>query len=385
MSPSPTASARRGSRRAVAFVGAIVALLALTLGASAWSAQPTRTLTVTVAEGGTVRSDTGAPACSARCVTSHKAGRVILLTPKAKAPFAFARWTGACVGTVPQCLVALDDPVTVGAEFTRLPGEVRTIVGGSGTVVSDPPGLSCGSSADASLGGCDATFGQGSTVRLVPAPGPGSTFGGWGGPCAGAPAAGCRVTVAEETPVAVAFRSPAGAPGEEVLTVHASGTGVTSTPPGILCPGACSATFAPGTAVTLVPAGIAAWGGACFGFSALGGGQPCQVVVDGPTSVVAQGVQQSPPLPSPGLSVAADGPGGVVSGKNIRCGGLTGTKSDCEHAFRQNTLVTLKAVASKKGAFVSWRGFCIGTKGRICKLRMTSSKNALAFFRKRKR
>lgn len=49
---------------------------------------------------------------------------------------------------------------------------------GSGTVVSDPAGIDCGTT-------CSATFAAGTTVGLAEAPAAGSFFGGWGGACGG--------------------------------------------------------------------------------------------------------------------------------------------------------------------------------------------------------
>src|SRR5437773_5869435 len=49
---------------------------------------------------------------------------------------------------------------------------------GSGTVTSNPAGITCG-------GACDATFGDGVTVTLTAAPASGSTFSHWEGDAAG--------------------------------------------------------------------------------------------------------------------------------------------------------------------------------------------------------
>jgi hypothetical protein len=81
------------------------------------------------------------------------------------------------------------------------------------------------------------------------------------------------------------------------LTVTASSLGtVTSTPSGIACPAACSASFAQGATVTLTPtasagASFAGWSGACTGTGA------CVVTMTAATSVTASFVANAPPPP----------------------------------------------------------------------------------------
>ena len=58
---------------------------------------------------------------------------------------------------------------------------------GKGTVSSSPTGITCGAI-------CTGYFAPGSTVTLSATPGPGSTFGGWGGACAGTQST-CAVVV----------------------------------------------------------------------------------------------------------------------------------------------------------------------------------------------
>src|SRR3954471_15436483 len=90
---------------------------------------------------------------------------------------------------------------------------------------------------------------------------------GWGGLLA--VVAGCGGTVrSPDTTVPVDPPSPtSGAPQDsKSLTVVSDGGGkVTSTPPGISCPGTCSASFAKGAEVTLAGAGsggdeLSEWG-----------------------------------------------------------------------------------------------------------------------------
>lgn len=67
---------------------------------------------------------------------------------------------------------------------------------GSGSVTSNPAGISCGST-------CSATFSAGSSVTLSATPGAGNVFSGWSGACSGT--AGCTVTMNGDVTVGAAF------------------------------------------------------------------------------------------------------------------------------------------------------------------------------------
>jgi len=141
-------------------------------------------------------------------------------------------------------------------------------------VTSDPAGINCGST-------CEATFTGGTSVTLTAASGTGATFTGWsGGGCSGtgpAPSPWMRQECGghlhpEQLP-------PLGRQGR-----LADGT-VSSSPGGISCGGDCSESYAHGTAVTLTatPAAGATfkeWRGACTGAT-------CSLTVTGATTVTA--------------------------------------------------------------------------------------------------
>jgi hypothetical protein len=69
-------------------------------------------------------------------------------------------------------------------------------VTGSGSVVSDPPGISC-------PGTCSAPFTEGASVALTPSPAEGFAFSAWGGACTGAGA--CLVTMSADQSVTATF------------------------------------------------------------------------------------------------------------------------------------------------------------------------------------
>jgi hypothetical protein len=67
---------------------------------------------------------------------------------------------------------------------------------GSGTISSNPPGISCGTT-------CSASFNYNTAVTLTAAASTGSTFTGWGGACSGTGT--CMVTMDAAKSVATTF------------------------------------------------------------------------------------------------------------------------------------------------------------------------------------
>src|SRR5439155_900879 len=133
---------------------------------------------------------------------------------------------------------------------------------GTGTVVSAPAGIDCGSV-------CSRTFGAGAVVTLSATPAAGSVFTGWsGGGCSDSGA--CAVTLGADTTVTAVFVLQG-----FVLSVSTAGPGsVSSNPAGIGCGATCAAAFVPRTTVTLTAltaagATFSGWSGACAGTTAL--------------------------------------------------------------------------------------------------------------------
>jgi hypothetical protein len=132
---------------------------------------------------------------------------------------------------------------------------VGVAVAGPGSVASAPPVLTC-------PGACTATLESDSSVRLTASPDPGAEFYGWRGGCSGE--TDCRLTVTGPVSIEATFGAP-----RPTLVVQLRGKGrVTSIPPGVSCPGRCSAKYPTGKVVTLrarPSAGWAfrAWSGAC--------------------------------------------------------------------------------------------------------------------------
>jgi hypothetical protein len=147
---------------------------------------------------------------------------------------------------------------------------------GSGTVTSDPGGISC-------PGTCSLTVGQGVPVILAATPSPGSIFAGWSGAgCSGTGA--CVVPMHSNQAVTATFTAL------RALNVSVSGKGsgsVTSSPAGISCPGTCSVIFGQGSHVTLKP--TVKSGSAFAGWSGAGcsGPKSCVVTMGGNEKVTA--------------------------------------------------------------------------------------------------
>jgi hypothetical protein len=147
---------------------------------------------------------------------------------------------------------------TTTQQFALTINVVKTITSsgtGNGTVLSTPAGINNCS------GTCSASYYSGTTVTLTATPANGSTFGGWSG-------TGCtngNVTMNANISCTATFNSIA--PQTYTLTVVRSGAGtgtVTSSPAGINCGSACSASYNTAVILTATAAAgsnFAGWSG----------------------------------------------------------------------------------------------------------------------------
>ena len=154
------------------------------------------------------------------------------------------------------------------------------------------------------------------------------------------------------------------------LSVNIVGTGtVSSSVPGIDCPGDCSGAYAEGSVVTLTAtpgagAQFVGWnGGGCNGTA------PCPVTLSGATTVTATFSQSTVTL-----SVTKVGLGTVSSlPAGIDCG------SDCGEAYASGTTVTLTALPDAGQQFTGWSGGACSGSG-TCQVSMTANRGVTANF-----
>jgi uncharacterized delta-60 repeat protein len=220
----------------------------------------TLTLTRAGSGSGTVSSAPAGISCGPICSAAYE-NVPVTLTATPSVGSAFAGWSGGgCTGTA-SCHLQLSSDRAVSAIFTLITSRltVTRTGGGTGTVVSSPVGIGCGSV-------CSFAFARGHSVTLMATPAADSVFSGWSGGGCSEPAT-CRVQVSSDQNVTATFAL------KRRLTVARVGTGrgtVVSSPTGISCGSVCIFGFAPGRSVTLTvrPAPgsrFMYWAGACSG------------------------------------------------------------------------------------------------------------------------
>jgi hypothetical protein len=173
-----------------------------------------------------------------------------------------------------------------------------------------------------------------------------------------------------------ASTAAATADGSVSVTVVGGGH-VASSPAGIDCGSACTASFPLGSPVRLSgsPASgfyLAGWSGDCVGSS-----QTCDLTADESAHVQAQFVVGSAPTPPvSALTVSYSGEGRVTSSPEgiIDCG------SNCWTSFSGGGHVTLNATPASGFVFDGWAGDCSGTGS--CDVAVTSLRSVIAVFKK---
>ena len=233
-----------------------------------------------------------------RCSTQYKQGTSVTFTATPNGSDSFIGWGGDCSGSSPTCTVSVptvDTSKSITAAFTGSSGgggggppppppppsryslNVVKSGSGSGSLVSDPAGIDCGST-------CSMTSDNGQLIRLKPTAAPGSVFKGFSGACTGAT---CEFTLVADSTVTAVFDTAA--PVVYPVTVSKAGDGagtVTSSTGGISCGTTCSATLPVGTAVALTAAPadgstFTGWSGGCTGTGA------CSFTLAAATAVTA--------------------------------------------------------------------------------------------------
>jgi hypothetical protein len=155
------------------------------------------------ADYGSVSSAPAGITCGDTCKASFDSGTSVTLTATAVAGATFVGWGGSCQGADPTCTVTLKSGALVTAQFMRqgVPLTVTKSGFGTGTVSSQPAGISCGAQ-------CQNGYDAGTSVTLTATADAGSLFLGWGGACSGS-AATCTVKMDAATQVDARFGTPA--------------------------------------------------------------------------------------------------------------------------------------------------------------------------------
>jgi hypothetical protein len=153
------------------------------IGADEAASLAAHTLAVTKAGSGagTVTSNPPGISCGAVCSASYAENTTVALTASPEPGSWFAGWSGDA--DCSDGVVTMNADKACVATFT-LQSYTLTVSkagGGSGTVTSSPPGISCGAT-------CSAAFPAASQVTLRATAAGGSSFAGWSGDCAGAEA-----------------------------------------------------------------------------------------------------------------------------------------------------------------------------------------------------
>ena len=299
--------------------------------------------------------DCGTTPSHGTCYSVYGTGQPVVLTANPDEASLFNGWGGDCSGTQLTCTVTLTQARSVTASFSHGPRKLTVTPqgNGSGTVTSNPTGVTCGST-------CEASFPYGNPVTLTQEASTGSDFTGWTGACSGT--GSCTVSMDQIRSVGATFTLE-----KRTLSLVKFGNGsggVASNPAGIdypagsaPCPaeGQClSAQFNYGTEVTLASTAfagstVADWGGDC---DALPAGQDCILTLDQDRTAEVDFVLQKRTLE---VSQAGSGSGAVTSTPvGIDCG------SDCTGEYDFGSTVTLSADPDPHSLFTGWEGACSG-------------------------
>ncbi len=238
---------------------------------------------------------------------------------------------------------------------------VTTLGASSGSVVSTPAGIDCGST-------CTASFPTDAPIQLAAIPGADSIFLGFGGDadCLD----GSLVPDGDKTCTATFDDAPPPQGDPVTITINNSGGGVvTSDPAGIDCGAVCSFIFQ-NTRIVL-----SAVPDAGFSFDGFGGDADCAdgeldgVVNATCTATFTQLTNQSTLT----IVLAGAGVGSVTSRPaGIACG------SDCEADFDDGTVVSLAARADPGSVFAGWSGACTG--GAVTSVTVSGATSCTATF-----
>src|SRR3989344_6132465 len=338
------------------------------------------TISVANAGGGSVISNPPGISCGAGgtdCSESYPYGRNVRLNPAPVFGYGFTGWTNCpAVSNNDVCIIDVNGNLAVTATFSAL-YTISVANAGGGSVISNPPGISCGAGGT----DCSEPYAYGTNVVLTAAPVFGYTFTGWNGTCPGTTNP-CNLTVNANVNTQANFAA--------VLTVIKSppiGAG-TITGGGINCgAGAgCTASYTLGSNVVLTAAAnlgyvLHGWivSGQTAGAGCAGNTGTCTIRMTAPGTVTATfklilNVARLPANRGPITSNPPPNPTG------ISCG------ADCSESYSVNANVTLTATPVLNFTLSRWLvsgptagADCAGGTG-PCPVRMTDPGLVTAYF-----
>jgi hypothetical protein len=164
---------------------------------------------------GTVTSEPAGIDCGGDCTEEFPVKAKVTLIAVPGEGSVFKRWAGVSgpCAFKETCTTTMGRDKVVKAFFTAVGTRTLTVSKagtGTGTVTSLPAGIDCGAT-------CSAEFGVLSAVTLTATPGPGSSFSGWSGACAGT--GSCKVKMSEAKSVTATFDVPSPPPPANGLVV----------------------------------------------------------------------------------------------------------------------------------------------------------------------
>ena len=246
--------------RAASLIFALAPLLIAESGAATFSsANPKLSVGKTGAGGGLVESQPAGISCGSVCAARFKVNTYISLMAKPASGSVFTGWSGVCSGTSPTFAGVITSSVSCTANFALLAAAppvtlwISPAGTGAGVVVSNPAGISCGST-------CSANYAPGTVLALSATANAGSTFSSWSGACAGT-STNTSVTLSANATCFATFTASPVTAGTQIVTSSAGLNGNISP--------AAAQTVAHGASVvfSVTPASgyLASVGGTCGG------------------------------------------------------------------------------------------------------------------------
>lgn len=183
----------------------LIALTFILAACGETTTQPTTySVNVSITGSGSISSSPSGISCTGTCSADFSENAIVTLTATPADGFILDGWGGDCLSTTGNtCSLTMNGNKTVSAIFVEgTPLEdfdvaVNLTGDGTGSVTSDPAGITCGTT-------CVATFTEGTDVTLTATANAGSVFAGWSGDCSGSKDT-CTFTVSDDSEVTARF------------------------------------------------------------------------------------------------------------------------------------------------------------------------------------